>query len=390
MPVFDWRLRPTKHFGEVWVPFAQISILGPDGRSQAFAVQIDSGATVSLLRRSVADLLGIDLESGRRIDLTGVGGSRMTAYVHVLETRLDDEWPLFPIPFAIADIETVPNLLGRLGVFDKLQVDFDVSLTQTTLSAPWLGPDDRKFWESLLETENHILSSLKAADLSDEVREAISRMITQAGLLIASVAGLVKLHRAEGSPPLVRSLFELAAQYEFLLQNSDERAKQYLAFEHVTRYHQSIAFLHDPVGPLARRLAASSHRKEGEARVKAAFDRVRPLFLKPDGKKLWKNWYKIEQFRQLVEGLPQAPYPWAREYVSWYKQYSGWVHGDPFESRKSQRQVEEPQARKKGSDWLLECYFYYTRMLLRTADAFKLVLTNGQHQLLTKLSKGFT
>lgn len=393
MAVYSWRKRPTKHFGDVWVPFAHIKLQDTSGRFQALALQIDSGATVSLMRRSVADLLGIDLKSGKRIDLTGVGGASLEAYVHGLTAQLEEDWPPFEIPFAIASSESVPNLLGRLGVFDRLQVDFDASLTHTTLSAPWLGPLDRKIWESLLSTETHILNRLGGAEVSGEVWEAIRRMITQAGLLTASVAGLARLHRADGSPPLVRSLFELAAQYEFLLQKPDERATQYLAFEHVTRYLQSTAFIRDPVGPLARRLAASPHRKEGEPRVKAEFDRVCPLFLKPDGKRLWKNWYKIEQFRQLVEALPQDRYPWAREYVSWYKQYSGWAHGEPFEAGKIRQKAEESEkreARKKGSDWLLECYFYYARMLLRTADSFKLVLTNEQHELLTKLSEGLT
>ena len=63
MAVYSWRRRLTKHFGEVWVPFAQIEIQGSEDHFQAFAMQIDSGATVSLLRRSVAALLGIVLEA---------------------------------------------------------------------------------------------------------------------------------------------------------------------------------------------------------------------------------------------------------------------------------------------------------------------------------------
>ena len=74
MPEYSWRRRPTKRCGDVWVPYAQVEIRRTDGRFQAFVVQIDSGAVVSLLRRSVADLLGLDLQSGRKIDLAAVGG----------------------------------------------------------------------------------------------------------------------------------------------------------------------------------------------------------------------------------------------------------------------------------------------------------------------------
>ena len=43
MPVYSWRRRPTKHFGEVCVPYAEVELKQADGRFQAFALQIDSG-----------------------------------------------------------------------------------------------------------------------------------------------------------------------------------------------------------------------------------------------------------------------------------------------------------------------------------------------------------
>jgi hypothetical protein len=110
MAVYSWRRRPTKHFGEVWVPFAQIGLQAGDGRFQAFAVQIDSGATVSLLRRSVADLLGITLEAGRRIDLTVIGDAHTIAYMHEMRMRLTGGKPSFPVPFALAAVEAAPDL----------------------------------------------------------------------------------------------------------------------------------------------------------------------------------------------------------------------------------------------------------------------------------------
>ncbi len=137
MPVYSWRRRPTKHFGEVWVPYAEVELKQADGHFQAFALQIDSGAVVSLLRRSVAGVLGIDLESGRRIDLASVGGGRTNAYVHEIPSRFGDGIEV-TVPYAIAEIENVPNLLGRRVVFDELQVDFDPSLKETRIVAPWL------------------------------------------------------------------------------------------------------------------------------------------------------------------------------------------------------------------------------------------------------------
>ena len=116
MPIYKWRRRPTKYFGEVLVPFAEIEIQDSHGRPQAFAVQVDSGAVISLLRRSAGELLGLDVEAGRRVQLGAVGGAQTVAFVHDLQTRLGN-WPFAPVPFAIAEGENAPNLLGRLVPF---------------------------------------------------------------------------------------------------------------------------------------------------------------------------------------------------------------------------------------------------------------------------------
>ena len=135
MGFHEWRRRRTKHLGEVWVPFAQIETRSAAGTFRPVFLQIDSGAAISLLRRSFADLLGIDLAAGRRIELGSVGGSRIVAFVHEIETRFADQIVL-SIPYAISEIERVPNLLGRLGVFENLRIEFDPLLRGTTITLP--------------------------------------------------------------------------------------------------------------------------------------------------------------------------------------------------------------------------------------------------------------
>ncbi|MFQ5492266.1 MAG: hypothetical protein ACE5GE_16250, partial [Phycisphaerae bacterium] len=187
MAVHSWRRRPSKHFGDVWVPFALIEIQRTDGRFQPLGLQIDSGAVISLLGRSFADVLGVELEVGRRIEMTSIGGGQMDAYVHELPTRFDDQIVL-NVPFAIATTDSVPNLLGRLGVFDNLQLDFDSTLEETRVTAPWLDDAERRFWKKILEIERHILDRWNDLELPPPAHLAAKRMITRAAQVYAAGA----------------------------------------------------------------------------------------------------------------------------------------------------------------------------------------------------------
>ena len=62
MAFFPWHRQTTKQLGETWVPRAEVHLRMADETEgyQAFALQVDSGAVISLLRRSVADILGLE------------------------------------------------------------------------------------------------------------------------------------------------------------------------------------------------------------------------------------------------------------------------------------------------------------------------------------------
>lgn len=105
-------------------------------RWRTFSLLVDSGAVVSLLSRSVGDLLGVPIESGRRVTLTGVGRRENEVFVHELPARIGDG-PAQATRFAISMSEDVPNLLGRLDVFDRFRVDFDPARMETRFRGPF-------------------------------------------------------------------------------------------------------------------------------------------------------------------------------------------------------------------------------------------------------------
>ncbi len=283
MSVYRWRRRKTRHFGETWVPFAQVEFAGPDRAFRAFAMQIDSGAVVSVLRRSAADLLGIDADAGRRVELGSVGGAKIAAYVHDLPIRVAN-WPEWDVPCAIADTEGVPNLLGRAGVFDLLQVDFDASVLETKLSAPWLDSDGQRIWRAILATSTHILDRWGQNPLDPQVDEAARRFVQRGSQLAAAVAGLVKLHRGFECPLMIRAMFDYSAQFEYLMRDPKRRAEQYLEYAHVAKYELIKANLSHPEGIIGESLTNSQLREQGEKLVRKEFERVRDRYARP-GKK---------------------------------------------------------------------------------------------------------
>lgn len=136
MATFEWHQKESTHFGRVWVPIVIAQFQAPSGRFCRLHMFVDSGAVVSLVRRSMAEELGRDLEAGRPVQLTNAGGASNEAFVHDLTMRLTNEEKPMIVPVAIAVRENVPNLLGRLGVFDRRHIEFDPRQRLTRIESP--------------------------------------------------------------------------------------------------------------------------------------------------------------------------------------------------------------------------------------------------------------
>lgn len=84
---------------------------------------VDSGATISIFRGDIADYLGLRIEKGKEIFLSGVGG-RIRGYIHKLKIELAGKKFLCPIVFS-HEFTVSFNLLGREGLFKHFQIVFD-------------------------------------------------------------------------------------------------------------------------------------------------------------------------------------------------------------------------------------------------------------------------
>ena len=383
MPVYKWQERPTKHFGTVLVPFAKADLQRCDGRFQSVALQIDSGAVISTLRRSSATLLGLTLEAGRPVDLKSVGGGVTQAFVHEITARFDPSLTL-SVPFAIMTSETVPNLLGRLGVFDVLQLHFDATFQETQFLQPWLDRKERRIWEFVVETEEHVLrrwpevtlSGKTASDpeLQRNAKDVARRFLGRTGQVLASLRSLLKEGTRYGAPALIRTMFELVWQFEFLMLAPEKRAKEYAEFYWVTRHKQAKALAENPVGFVSKRLAESPKRAAGEQQNRVEFERVKPMFMvqtKGGKERLAENWYKMS-IRELAESLGRGG-----EYRLIYAHASAWAHGDPFGT-----EPQQPNFLEDPNTALLLGLMCHERILFLIAEAGRIVLTNEQFEVL--------
>lgn len=132
---YAWNRRRSSYDELVWVSIVRVFLDDVLGRRHDVDAQLDTGAVISVFRRSVAALLGLRLEGGRAIRLRSVAHGELRACVHPVRLAVDAKGSAV-VPVAITDREDVPNLLGRHGVFDHFEIVLDPRRRETRLSGP--------------------------------------------------------------------------------------------------------------------------------------------------------------------------------------------------------------------------------------------------------------
>lgn len=93
------------------------------GRRKEFFALVDSGATISIFRSEVAEVLGINIEKGKETYLGGIGG-RIKGYIHKLDIEIAGK--KFPCPIVFSHEYLVSfNLLGRQEFFKRFKIIFE-------------------------------------------------------------------------------------------------------------------------------------------------------------------------------------------------------------------------------------------------------------------------
>jgi hypothetical protein len=100
---------------------AQATLTGPSGRPVTQGFYVDSGADHTLISYKIGRLLGCTADSGGIHEIHGVNGVVGVIYVTLSVAMAGRS---FKAPVAWAQMEEVPLLLGRAGVFDQFEIRF--------------------------------------------------------------------------------------------------------------------------------------------------------------------------------------------------------------------------------------------------------------------------
>ena len=138
---------------------------------------------------------------------------------------------------------------------------------------------------------------------------------------------------------LLRAMFDAYIQAEYIVHDpskADERARDYLDFEHVERFKSATSVMkHDT--PLSNHLKASPKRAEGEKRLQQEYDRVKERYFvekrRSDGTVKYgpgtRNTWYAQNLSDLARTLGRED-----EYDSLLKNFHGCVHSSPMAVRR--------------------------------------------------------
>ena len=112
--------------GYLHFPLVEVIFRNPkNGKEVPVLALVDSGATDTMLRADVAELIGIDVHSGKRQEILGIAG-KSDVYAHDLIFRLKADSIEIPGQVQVMEGMMAVALLGQNGLFLTYKVIFNL------------------------------------------------------------------------------------------------------------------------------------------------------------------------------------------------------------------------------------------------------------------------
>ena len=114
-PYIFWRGR--------YSPLTEVEVFNNDKSIRTLAY-VDTGATYSVFHSDFSEELGIDLQSGKKYDITVGDGGMIPVFLHELKIKIEELEFIGEIGFS-ERLGTGINIIGRDGILDNFNVCFD-------------------------------------------------------------------------------------------------------------------------------------------------------------------------------------------------------------------------------------------------------------------------
>lgn len=119
---FNHRLEHSRIFGSVLRPVARIIFYSNNDSEVPQWVYVDSGADLTIIPKSLGDLLGFELTDNEIREVKGVGERGIPVILKKAKIKIGEREVEATIAWSL--IEEVPLLLGRKDVFDNFEITF--------------------------------------------------------------------------------------------------------------------------------------------------------------------------------------------------------------------------------------------------------------------------
>ena len=106
-----------------FAPIIPIKLSGKGGWV-TFDAYVDSGATYSIFKPEMAEILGMELDKGEKVYVTVGDGSLITVYLHKVKIGLAGETFEATIGFS-KQLGIGFNIIGRKDIFDRFIIIFN-------------------------------------------------------------------------------------------------------------------------------------------------------------------------------------------------------------------------------------------------------------------------
>ncbi len=123
---FDFKEEDSRIFGSILRPVAEVTFIN-NGKEILESAYIDSGADVSLMPRSMGDVLDFEIDKNDDIiEIKGISERGIPVIIKKVKIKIGEK--LIDSRIAWALVEDVPLLLGRTDIFNIFDICFKKNL----------------------------------------------------------------------------------------------------------------------------------------------------------------------------------------------------------------------------------------------------------------------